>query len=249
MNMKKSIREGYVIVESAIVFPLFVLGIISLIFSLRIVGGMEASMHIITDETRLMAAKAYESKYPTDFKQKVRKRIMAEFPFAYNCKISRFNYLINDGRISFKVKYNIALPLPIKLKQETTVTENISARGWIGKNDNNPFGFDAMERNGESKSVYIFPAQGKRYHKKTCTFVNATPSKAVLTSALKKKYKPCRKCFSAKLPEGAIVYCFLKYGDAYHRENCKAVDRYTVTMEKTQAESRGYTPCEKCGGI
>lgn len=71
----------------------------------------------------------------------------------------------------------------------------------------------------------------------------------VLTGHLKKHYKACLKCRSGKLKKGSIVFYFLKYGEAYHRGNCKAIDKYTVTLEKTQAESRGYTPCGKCGGI
>jgi hypothetical protein len=71
----------------------------------------------------------------------------------------------------------------------------------------------------------------------------------ILNSEIMKRYEPCPKCDSAKASDGILVYCFQAYGEAYHLRNCPMVDKYIISMEKSQAESRGYTPCLKCGGV
>ncbi|OPZ82855.1 MAG: hypothetical protein BWY74_04564 [Firmicutes bacterium ADurb.Bin419] len=62
-------------------------------------------------------------------------------------------------------------------------------------------------------------------------------------------YSPCRLCHPENIRNGNLVYCFMTSGYAYHKGDCKMVDKYVISMEKYQAEERGYTPCLKCGGV
>lgn len=247
--MRKDIRNGYVIVDAAIFLPICLIALLTIGFFIKVVGNVETSMHVIADETRVMSAKAYSGIYPALFKGKVEDRILKSTSHVNDVRLQNMRYLSDDGEISFNVKYHVNLNLPFDFWDGMDVKEKILARGWIGKSGGTPFGFDAMEREEDSNTVYIFPESGKKYHKKSCTYVTANPTRVTLTSSLKRRYKSCPLCKSGNLPIGSIVYCFTKYGDSYHRGNCKAIEKYTVTMEKSQAESRGYTPCSKCGGI
>lgn len=249
IGMKKNIRSGYFTVDAAIFLPVFLIAVLTLAFFIKVVGSVEISMHGITDETRLLAARAYDNNPPVLFKSRLESRLAGECKSVKDVRVQNFQYLSENGEISFDTKFHIDFRLPIDFWKGMDVKERVLSRGWIGKSGGKPFGFDRMERDEASETVYIFPNQGKRYHKKSCIYVTAHATQMVLTGHLKKHYKACLKCRSGKLKKGSIVFYFLKYGEAYHRGNCKAIDKYTVTLEKTQAESRGYTPCGKCGGI
>ena len=108
--------------------------------------------------------------------------------------------------------------------------------------------FEEMEEESGSVTVWVFPARGERYHKESCLFVSNEPREFVLTDQLRRNYAPCPICDSEELPNGSLVYCYPAYGESYHRGSCSQVDRYVVPMELEDAQSRGYTPCSKCGG-
>ncbi len=61
----------------------------------------------------------------------------------------------------------------------------------------------------------------------------------------------------ARFKEGGnshTVIVFPKYGERYHKENCRYVkqeyygEEYKVPMEAEEAKNNGYTPCMICGG-
>jgi hypothetical protein len=47
---------------------------------------------------------------------------------------------------------------------------------------------------------------------------------------------------------GALVYVFPSAGGAYHLGACYIVERYVISMSESDARSKGYTKCAKCGG-
>lgn len=243
---KKS--KGHYTVEAAVFLPVFIIAVLTVGYLMKVIGGVEGGMHACTDEARRQAAYAYVDKGGIGFSGRIEKRIMSENKYITSAKVKNMSYLGGDGRISFDVDYDIDFALPLDIYDGFKVTDRLKCRGWIGKTYNDPFGFDAMEREEEATIVYIFPMWGSKYHKKECTYVTAHPVQTILTEELRRQYDACAHCKPGSLSDGSVVYCFPKYGGSYHRGDCDSVEKYTITIELEQARSRGYSPCSKCGG-
>lgn len=246
-------RGGYVI-EAAIVLPLFILGVMTLAFMIRITGLAGAVMQIAADETGRCALDSYAVKSGLLLEPAIESRIYEECADIGETDVKSFAYLTErngiDGLISFTVVSKVDMPLPFPIRRGPKIRTGILARAWIGKgNLADPMPFEDMERDEDSMTVWVFPQRGERYHKETCLFVSNEPRQNILTDALRKHYTPCTICDSGNLPNGSLVYCYPAYGEVYHRSSCSQVDKYVVPMDLQDAESRGYSPCSKCGGI
>ncbi len=146
--------------------------------------------------------------------------------------------------------YWIDTGLPLGFIDGMDVSQQFRCRGFIGRTAlGTPISFDEMEKNTSATMVWVFPEGGKRYHTKSCSIVASYPIQTVLNEEIRKRYKPCSKCGSDVAENGSLVCCYQAYGEAYHLLSCPTVDKYIISMEKDQAESRGYTPCLKCGGV
>lgn len=241
-------RRGSYTVEAALFLPVFIIAALTLGYLMKLIGGVESGMHACVDESRRQAAAAYIDRAGIGFKGRTQSRILGENKYITRAKMKNLRYLAGDSIISFDMDYTVDIALPLDLYDGFEVTDSLKCRGWTGKSYDDPFTFDAMERDEDATIVYIFPMWGSRYHKKSCTFVSAHPVQTALTAGIKRQYDACTNCKPGSLSEGSIVYCFPKYGGSYHRGSCSAVKKYTITIEKSQAEARGYSPCAKCGG-
>ncbi|MCQ2545405.1 MAG: hypothetical protein MJ144_03120 [Clostridia bacterium] len=143
----------------------------------------------------------------------------------------------------------VNLTMPAEFSHSADIKGRILYRDFIGKKYNaNGMGAEGLETDTDSTKVWIFPQSGTKYHRENCTYVKATVHSCLLTASVKRHYSPCGLCHSEKIPAGSIVFCF--YGDdtSYHYGNCRSIKRHTTVIDKGEAESRGYTPCSKCGG-
>ncbi len=248
MRMKRN-TEGSYTVEAAVFLPVFLIAVLTVGYLIRITAGTETAMHAAVDEARLAAANAYTAYADPGLSSRIERRMLEESPQMTEAKVSGMRYLLNDGEISFHMRYHFDTGMPLQMADGFDVADRIKCRAWIGYTGNVPMGFDAMEEYAPSQTVYIFPSWGEKYHKEDCTYVRSQPKQTVLTGAIKRLYHSCPRCDSSELPVGSVVYCFPRYGEAYHRAGCDSVEKFTVAMQKDQAESRGYGPCSKCGGI
>ncbi|MEG0829038.1 MAG: hypothetical protein RSD88_00250 [Anaerovoracaceae bacterium] len=253
MAININTEKGFFTVEAAIFLPIFILGILTLGYLVKIVGITEGVSYIVLDETQYMAAQAYKTKVPLGFSQKVEKRVKKEAPLAKNIKVSKVRYLYNngttDGLISFQTDFFNDINLPLNFYPGMWMKTKVLCRGFVGarpKKDHMPF--DEMEREGESHLVWIFPMAGKKYHDEKCTYVVNDPKQMICNQGIKARYSPCKLCHPEKLPLGSIIYCFITTGKAYHQGSCKTIDKYTVEIEKDEAKKKGYGPCSKCKG-
>lgn len=246
-------KKGYFTLEAAVFLPIFIIGIATLGYFIKIFSTAENVTFSALDETAHLAAQAYGVKAAPYFPAKVEERLRRENEQAGKIEIDRFRYLYRefgkDGLISLRLKYDVDIRLPIDFYNGVTMESRIKCRGFIGRSvSGSPMPFSEMETNGDSKIVWIFPMWGKRYHNEGCVYVKSNARQMVLTGSVKKSFQPCKLCEPDKLPQGSFVYCFLSAGKAYHRGSCKTVDKYTVEIEKEDAQAKGYTPCGKCGG-
>lgn len=253
MNRKRASRKGSYTLEAAIFLPVFLIGILTIGYFIKVVGTAEMAVHGITDELRLYSSIAYTEKTGIAVPDAVEERVRGDCEAVDSVLISQFKYLSksgeNDGIITIAVTYNIPVPIPLELHSGISRQERVMCRGWIGqKGRDGPMGFSEMEKEGSSKTVWVFPRHGEKYHKKECTYVSNLPVQALLGRNIKNKYSPCKHCNAKDIQEGSLVYCFQKYGETYHKANCKHVKKYIVPMEEEDAKKKGYTPCSKCGG-
>lgn len=250
---KQLTRKGSYTLEAAIFLPIFIVGIMSVAFTIRMIETSENITFAATDEMRVAAASAYNMPVSIFFEQHLENRLIAENDEASKIDVSEFRYLHQtddiDGLISFQTDYWVGTGLPLGMIDGSAFSQRLMCRGFIGRTiEGKPISFDEMETDGQGSLVWLFPVGGTKYHVRSCPFVSSYPVQAMLTAAIKENFDPCQKCGSQNAEIGSQVYCFQSYGENYHVEGCPAVEKYVVSMEKEQAEARGYTPCQKCGG-
>ena len=252
--MKQDInKKGYFTLEAAIVLPIFVIGILSIGYCMKIFSTAETITYSMMDETGHLAAQAYGKPVAPGFPAELKQRIREENERIRHIKITEFQYR-HSGRgktdlITVACRYQLDLSLPLRLQDNFEMESKIQCRGFVGKNSRgSPMDFKEMEKNGDASLVCIFPMWGKKFHKETCIYVTNNPRQMVLTAELKKRFKACELCGAERVLTGSYVYCFMRAGTVYHKDSCKIVDKYTIEVEKRDALAKGYIPCSKCGG-
>ncbi|QHI71064.1 hypothetical protein [Aminipila terrae] len=253
--MFKSTKKGSIGVEAAIVLPLIILGILTISYLIKVNCTNETVMSIAADEARKLNIESYTltgRMGAFDFTSKLNHRIEENSDSSY-VKTEDFKYLYFNGYmdnlISFHVAYKMNCNFPISFYGPVWGKETIVTRAFLGSNRyHSTKGFPVMEEEEESQLVWIFPVAGKKYHQKECPYIQVAATQTILTTQIKRKYKPCSICHSRKLGKGSVIYCFFNNGESYHCPDCSTVQRYVMEIEKSEAVKRGYTPCLKCGG-
>lgn len=252
--VKQNTKKGSYTLEASIFLPLFIVGVLTLGFTIRMISAAENISFAATDEARLIAESAYNIPTAPLFSGKIQNRLLDENPDISSVEVREFRFLYPnvdfDGLISFRLDYWIGTGLPLGMIDGMEVSQHYRCRGFIGRTvEGTPISFDEMETNASVSMVWIFPDEGKRYHNKSCSIISSYPIQTVLNEEIRKRYKPCQKCGSGDAKNGSLICCFQAYGEAYHLQSCPTVDKYIISLEKNQAEARGYTPCLKCGGV
>jgi hypothetical protein len=250
----KNEKKGALTVEAAIFLPIFIIAVLTIAYLLKLIAAQENVFHSLADEMRVVAAEAIVSPYPLFFEKDAAERIASENGSEIeNLRFTDFRYRYGTGeyteQIRAKVSYDIGVKLPAALIGTIPVSDSILCRAFTGKdNADTPMPASELEEEAESVIVWIFPRSGTRYHGAACSYIVVYPKEATLNASLRRAYSPCKLCKPGSLFNGSLVYCFEKTGEVFHRGSCTAVDRYVISIEKAEAEARGYTPCLKCGG-
>lgn len=247
-------ERGTVTLEAAILLPIFIIAVLTLGFTLKIIFADENLVFSAVDEARAICEEAYNIPAAPLFVGHLENRMLDENRYAESVEIRNFGYLYQqdgiDGLISFRWYAWLKTDLPLNFKKGIKLQETVKCRGFVGRREaGQPLPFDEMEKDTQSSLVWVFPVGGKRYHQKSCTFISSYPVQTVLNGKVRKEYQPCDLCHPEKIKDGGLVYCFSHYGEVYHLESCPTIDKYVVSMERSQAEERCYTPCYKCGGM
>ncbi len=249
--MKKS-TKGFYTLEAAIFLPLVILAVLSLGYFMRIYGGWEQCLYTAVNESSKSSMKAYGGVSPQMIKYDIEKRLAEDGKGFDKAEISRVRVMYREGGMDSLTSYSInaetKLKLPLGFESDFKFGTKIKYRNFVGvRGKSSGMGSDLLEKEDDVDAVWIFPQSGKRYHRKQCTYVTALPTKYILDGRLKKKYDPCSICDSQSMASGSTVYCF-DSGDVYHRGTCRVIKRKVISIDKKEAESKGYTPCSKCGG-
>ena len=252
--MKRN-TKGFYTLESAIFLPFVILAVLSLGYFMKVEGTWENCVHGALDESVKTASRAYGGvNKPAIARMKIKNRLMEDNP---NLDYVRISGQVNESSltsggavVSYNVEAGMSLNLPLGFQREFKLDSRIKYRGFVGRKISNvsSLGSEGLEREQEEKPVWIFPQSGEKYHAKTCTYVKASVEKKILSSSLKSKYGACGLCNSRDIPVGSVVFCFRGEDTAYHRGTCKSVKRHTIIIDESEAETKGYRPCSKCGG-
>ena len=254
MSLKN--KNGNLALEAAIVLPMVILGILTLAYMIKINTLEERCNNIAVDELRLISMESYSQKGKAEalfFPIILESRLKENRPEGTEVSVTNFRYLYRLGKkdnlISFNLNYDIELRFPIRFCDDIEGESYLIGRAFVGNDDYaSPNGFTDMELVEESQRVFVFPVSGEKYHDAYCTYIKSSTQKTLLSKEIKKNYKSCSMCDSGTIGEGSIVLYFPGFGEAYHRENCKTIEKHVVEIEKKEALQRGYMPCAKCGG-
>lgn len=240
-------KKGSLIVEAAIILPIFILTLLSLILVIRIIGCEENVMRQYVTESEKSAKEAYAVNAISNIV--LESRLKKALEEAEKIKLENLNLVDLGGKVRVsRLTYQVKYPLPEPFGRTLDFGEALLFRNFVGsKGDSPPMPTTELEENKESHVVYIFPRAGEKYHSKGCRIVKAAAILRVLSPSLRKNYKPCKHCKPKDIPDGSKVCCFPS-GDVFHSPTCFTVKRYVIEMQKQDAEYRGYTPCSICGG-
>lgn len=246
-------RKGFITVEASLVLPVFLICLIALGYYIKIFAIVENVSYSIADEASKAASTAYTTDAAPQLAGTVKSRIQKDTSELDDVKITKARYLYDDGDLDdlilISAEYSVDIKLPMKMGHAVNLTSGIKCRGFTGvRQERQAMSFEEMETEGTWEPVWIFPADGEKYHSAECTYVKANAKELVLTYEVKKKFEPCKLCDAQEAAIGGYVYCFEKNGTVYHRASCRQVKRYTIEIDRSEAEDKGYTPCSKCGG-
>lgn len=258
-DIKKN-RRGFITVEAAIFLPIFLIGVLTLVYLIKILSLEENTFFVLEQEAKQLSKNAYgvsEEIRPAQgefFELKVKGKLFHQVPFDIkNVSFAGSKYFYNyqgmDGIILAQLHYDAPLRLPVQLYKNLHKNETLLFRGFIGADEvYGAMEFAEMEKERPLEPVWVFPRSGERFHQENCAYISNRPRKLHMSGDIRKRYDSCKLCKSEELLEGNIIYCFIKTGQVYHRGICKTVEKYVVEMDKGEAIERGYTPCKKCGG-
>jgi len=253
------LRRGSIAVESAILLPLFIIGILTIGYLLKFCMVSEGVHHALTDEMHRIMAEAVYLPFPAGGEQEIVKRINDESRGEIkNAKVDRFLYGIPGfakggstytNLIAVSVTFDTPLKLPQLFRREISGERTVLCRAFVGEEQyGSPKPFSEMENENDGGKVWIFPRAGERYHDKDCAYIENNPKEVLLDKSVRKNFTPCKLCKPDGRRDGILVYCFFTSGRAYHTGDCTVVERYVIEIGKEDAEAQGYTACSKCGG-
>lgn len=240
-------RQGSIMVESAIVLPVFILALVTLACLIHTTWVQTMVFSTAVDESRQASALRMPVR-PSSVRAALEKeglngeRLTAGVSYgsAYVTGIPDLQRL--------RVSYEIPVQMPIPFVRNISLDSVVLTRPWTGKLcSGEPMPFESMAQEDDGYTVTLFPRAGGKYHVESCRYVKSYPQEVSLSASVRKKYSPCPLCTEGGEPDGQMV-CIFRYGSAYHKKSCSSVTRYVIRMDRKDAEKRGYRPCSVCGG-
>lgn len=242
--------RGSLTLEAAIVLPIFVGFVVSILFFFRVLEvqlslekamdyGVRQGASITTEVNQTRGILAAES---LAFSKELSDKNLSNYPMWPGVLI------IPSGDredVTLSATYLLKVPLPIIGTRYLPVNQKVTARKWIGYT-----GGSGQSDNKGDVVVYV-TADSDVYHMTTeCTHLKLSVTSVSGTGlALARsndggKYTRCQIC---KPPPGLLIYYIAKEGNRYHMTtSCSGLKRsyYTRLLSEVQGILR---PCSRCG--
>ena len=242
-------KKGSMIVEASIVFPVYIIAVVTLCWLVKACFLEAAVFSTVIDQVHHVSVSETGT---TGLQSGVKSalEISGIEGSLYSQKSLGGNYTAAgvSGFQRLRYRYTTKIQIPLPFVKKINLDNEILFHPWTGSSGvGAPFSFENMESDGNGVPVVIFPRTGGRYHTTSCRYANAYPTEIVLTEAVRKKYDRCRLCTEGDEADGQKVYVF-RYGGSYHESDCSSVRKFTMTMDLEDARKKGYTACSICGG-
>lgn len=160
----------------------------------------------------------------------------------YNFDFSKSSILEDGETILMKVTYQVQLIQGIIPIPEMTLKNQVYVRAWTGYKGNLETEYP------ENTSMYVYVTEyGCVYHKDPlCTHIRLNIF--MVNEHRAKQYTPCEKCVNKGETTGNTYY-ITETGDCYHSHlGCSGLKRQVDCMLLTEAMTKGFYPCSRCGG-
>lgn len=245
-------KKGNEIVEAAIVIPPFFIALILLISIIPFLTASEKAVYNACDEMRAEEIRAHFISNRLSLPAAWKFRTLSEENFLDNAYITDYHYLYakdgTDDLISLRLHTVGGGKNPLGGISRVRFSMPVAGRAFTGKLHQQEADPGLFTREEESQTVYVFPESGKKYHNASCDFLHPAYEKVILNNHVRETFHACKLCGSKRMKNGEEVYCFFRDGRVYHRADCSAVKKNYITMDRKDAEEKGYTPCAVCGG-
>lgn len=253
------IKKGSLCVETALILPIFLFAIISLLYFSAVIQYTNSVEEAIHQTVRDMAIKEYAIKTITkaEISGKASGVILSEtyvrsmvnnYLNAINIKPGKISFVrssIDSGDIIDVIaEETIELPYSFLGIGSFNVLERGRVHAWTG--------YDGSKQNSNTKEkeeiVYI-TSKGSVYHRsKGCSHLKVVP-KSIASSLIKdarssggSKYYPCEYCGKK---ESSGIFYITDYGNRYHTSiNCGALTRDIEAIPISKVGSRRQ--CKDC---
>lgn len=245
--------KGYYTLEAALFLPLILLTVLSLGYFTRVEGVWENCVHCAADESCRAQAMAWDGISGRTAAVRIIRRVRAEQDAPDSFTLRQYRYDSSRGDLDHLTSYEIAarvqMTLPAGFSRDFSFSCPVLYRNFVGRTmSGNPLGTAGLENSVPQNPAHIFPAYGEKYHRGDCTYVKATVRAVNLNGSVTRTHPACRLCHSGDIPAGSVVFCFDSPDTAYHRGSCSSIQRHVTVIDRSEAEEKGYTPCDRCGG-
>ncbi len=240
-------KKGSMIVEAAITLPVFIILVVTFCWLVKACALEIAVYNAVENEIRQVSVIGAVPVSPSVRKELENIRVDGS-GFRENAVIPGYSAGGIGGFTKVSFTYDTGIHIPLPFVNDILLNNSIIYRGWNGYSyPGQPMGFDAMAAPMAGDPVYVFPQAGEKYHKRGCRVMSASAEAVVLNADLRSRFGPCPLCTTGKESNGTTVYIF-RYGTCYHRGGCSAVSKYFILMDRSDAQTKGYTACSVCGG-
>lgn len=259
LKRKAKKAKGSLTVEAAIVLPIFLFAMISIIYFCEIFRYSCVVSESIHQAAKAMAKIAYVSKDKQDIDNGVLEGVVLSEIYVKNqvnsnlesvgIKQKNNSYylsrIMKDDLIDLIVIEKINIPYGFLGISSIKVMDRARVHVFNGY-DNTKAQKVSTE---ESNEIVYITKNGTVYHKdRNCSHLKITISNTVKENINKKrninggKYYPCEFC------DNKSVNCFYtEYGDRYHSSvSCPALKRNIISVNIS--ETKGRRKCKSCGG-
>ncbi|NCB41528.1 MAG: hypothetical protein EOM59_02800 [Clostridia bacterium] len=255
MYIKK--KKGFLIVDAAFCLPIFLIAFATLLFLIAQCGIEETIQYALIQSARstsrvlcLCEEKDYVSTvgagafhvnwgsfFYSEWKEPQPEAFIVKLTFGED--VALLGSMITIDNVS-RAYATVESKIPIlqTFADHPFSLKKIVYRPFVGESEQST-SYDATR-------VYVFPKRGERYHIRSCYILQGGGIEVLLTEQFRRVNKPCPICNPQELPNGSNVYIVKQESNIYHRKSCPTITKSYVCMSKSEAISKGYTPCQIC---
>lgn len=244
-------KKGSVTIETAMVLPVFFLGIVCLLYMMEVMAirtsirsGMQCAAKQVVEEAFLKPVVTSE-----ELEENIRNAIGTERldrsiikggSMGISCEGSRMSVI--TGILDIHVRYEVKLPVPAVSSAVAVMEEALKVKGWTG--------YIRTGWENESEDMVYITQTGMVYHRdSSCNYLElsiqtvSSEDLDILRNKNQGIYHACGRCVSGQAKDKVYITA---YGDRYHNSlNCSGLKRTVYMVPVSEAVGKGA--CAKCG--